>query len=276
MPRPGVVPKFSDLEVVALGLAAEALGIDSESLLFSRLEGYRREMPRLLSRRQYNDRRKSTTLLCQRIRERMAREMDGDEDCFCIDSMPVAVCRMARAGRCTMGRKDTEKASSYGYCAAQGAHFYGFKLHAVCGLNGVIPSFDLTRASVHDLHYLKDVKADFSDCTLLGDKGYISAQVQLDLFESARIRMEVPCRKNQRDRNPAFRPFAKARKRMETVFSQLYDLFMPCAITQKTPRVCSPGLSGKSAPSPSYNTLTTKTTSPSAGASMRCLNSANG
>lgn len=92
MPRPGVVPKFSDLKVVALGLATEALGIDSESLLFSRLEGYRREMPRLLSRRQYNDRRKSTTLLCQRIRERMAREMDGGEDCSCIESMPVEVC----------------------------------------------------------------------------------------------------------------------------------------------------------------------------------------
>ncbi len=172
VPRPGGVPKFSDLEVVALGLAAEALGIDSESLLFSRLEEYRREMPRLLSRRQYNDRRKSTAPLCQRIHERMAREMDGGEDCFCIDSMPVAVCRMARAGRCTMGRKDTGKAPSYGYCAAQGTHFYGYKLHAVCGLNGVIHSFDLTRASVHDLHYLKDVKADFSDCTLLGDNSF--------------------------------------------------------------------------------------------------------
>lgn len=122
MPRPGVVPEFSDLKVVALGLAAEALGIDSESLLFSRLEGYRREMPRLLSRRQYNDRRKSTALLRQRIRERMAREMDGGEDCFCIDSMPVAACRMARARRCTMGWKDTGKAPSYGYCAAQGTH----------------------------------------------------------------------------------------------------------------------------------------------------------
>lgn len=85
VPRSGVVPEFSDLKVVALG-------IDSESLLFSRLEGYRREMPRLLSRRQYNDRRKSTALLCQRIHERMAREMDGGEDCSCIESMPVGVC----------------------------------------------------------------------------------------------------------------------------------------------------------------------------------------
>ena len=212
--------------MVALSLAAEVLGIDSESLLFSRLEGYRREMPRLLSRRQYNDRRKSTAPLCQRIRERMAREMDGGEDCSCIDSMPVEVCRMARARRCTMGRKDTGKAPSYGYCAAQGTLFYGYKLHAVCGLNGGIHSSGLTKASVHDLHYLKDVKAGYAHCTLLGDKGHVSVQVRLDLFESARIRLEAPCRKNQRDRKPAFQPFAKARKRMETVFSQLCDQSM--------------------------------------------------
>ena len=151
MPRPGVVPRFSDLEVITLGLTAEALGIDSESLLFSRLKESRREIPHLLSRRQYNDRRKSTAPLCQCIRERMAREMDGGEDCFCIDSMPVEVCRMARARCCMMGRKDTGKAPSYGYCAAQGTHYYGYKLHAVCGLNGGIHSSGLTKASVHSI-----------------------------------------------------------------------------------------------------------------------------
>ena len=37
VPRRGVVPKFSDLEVVALNMASEAVGIDSESLLFAKL-----------------------------------------------------------------------------------------------------------------------------------------------------------------------------------------------------------------------------------------------
>ena len=60
VPRPGVVPKFSDLEVVALSMASEAVGIDSEFLLFSRLKEYGDKMPNLISRRQYNDRRKFT------------------------------------------------------------------------------------------------------------------------------------------------------------------------------------------------------------------------
>ena len=58
IPRRGVVPRFSDLEVIALSLTAEEMSIDSESLLFSRLAEYRKDLPNLISRRQFNDRRK--------------------------------------------------------------------------------------------------------------------------------------------------------------------------------------------------------------------------
>ena len=63
IPRPGVVPRFSDLEVVALSLTAEHLSIDSENNLFDRLKEYKTEMPNLISRRQFNDRRKFTAEL---------------------------------------------------------------------------------------------------------------------------------------------------------------------------------------------------------------------
>ena len=226
VPRRGVVPKFSDLEVVALNMASEAVGIDSESLLFANLQEYRVEIPNLISRRQYNDRRKITSSLCNAIRERMVAKMDGGEDYFCIDSKPIEVCRIARSKRCSMGKKDFSKAPGVGYCASQSMYYYGYKLHAVCGLSGVIHSFDLTKASVHDIHYLKDVKVDYSNCTVIGDRGYISAQVQLDLFETANIRLEVPYRCNQKEWKPTFPAFAKARKRIETIFSQLCDQFM--------------------------------------------------
>ena len=194
--RRGVVPRFSDIEIVALNMTSEAVGIDSESLLFAKLQEYKVEIPHLISRRQYNDRRKITSSLCNTIRERMAAEMDGGENCFCIDSKPIEVCRFSRSKRCCMGKKDFEKAPSIGYCASQGVYYYGYKLHALCGLSGFIHSFDLTKASVHDIHYLKDVKVDYSNCTVIGDRGYISAQVQLDLFETANIRLEVPYRCN--------------------------------------------------------------------------------
>ena len=66
----------------------------------------------------------------------------------------------------------------------------------------------------------------FSDCSIYGDKGYIGADVQLDLFETAHIKLECPYRHNQKDRKPTFVPLAKARKRIETLFSQLTDQFL--------------------------------------------------
>ena len=57
--RRGVVPKFSDIEVIALSLTAECLSINSENYLFSKLLAeYQNEFKNIISRRQYNDRRK--------------------------------------------------------------------------------------------------------------------------------------------------------------------------------------------------------------------------
>ncbi|KAA6318100.1 hypothetical protein EZS27_031844 [termite gut metagenome] len=52
IPRRGVVPRFSDLEVIALSLTTEALSKDSENLLFIKLStDYKDDFPHLISRR---------------------------------------------------------------------------------------------------------------------------------------------------------------------------------------------------------------------------------
>jgi hypothetical protein len=224
--RRGVVPKFSDLEVIALSLTAETMSIDSENYLFIQLAQYKSSFPNMISRRQFNDRRKFTGNLCETIRKRIADHVDGGEDYFCIDSKPIEVCRTARGQRCQMGKKDYSKAPSFGYCASQRTYYFGYKLHALCGLSGVIHAYDLTKASVHDINYLQDVKFEYHDCSIFGDRGYIGKEIQLDLFETANIKLECPYRLNQKDWKPQFIPYAKARKRIETVFSQLTDQFM--------------------------------------------------
>ena len=228
VPRCGPKPKFSDLEVVALSLAAESESIDSENWLFEyKLQEYRDKIPNLISRRQFNDRRKSAAGLCEAIRRRLAMEMDGGEDLFFVDSKPIEVCRVARGKRCKMGRTgDFSKAPDFGYCASQNTYYLGYKLHALCGLSGVIHSYDLSKASVYDPDYMKDVKLEYHDCCIYGDKGYVGKDVRLDLFETAHIRLECPYRINQKDWKPTFIPFAKARKRIETLFSQLTGQFM--------------------------------------------------
>ena len=227
IPRCGVVPKFSDLEVVALGITAEAFGFDSENFLFHRLRNECKEdLPNLISRRQFNARRKLAARLAEEIRKDVAAAIDGAEDVFCIDSKPIKVCQNARAKRCTMGRDNVSATPDWGYCASQGLHYYGYKLHAVCGIKGVIHSYDMTAASVHDLHYLDDVRWEYHDCMMLGDKGYLSAEVQKNLFETANIYLEVPYRLNQKNWRPPSWAYKRFRKRIETIFSQLNDNLM--------------------------------------------------
>lgn len=127
VPRCGVVPKFSDLEVIALGFTAEAFHFDSENYLFYRLHHEcKDDLPNLFSRRQFNSRRKLTARLAEEIRRDVAIAMDGSEDLFCVDSKPVKVCQNASAKRCAMGRDNPEAAPDLGYCASQGMYNYGY------------------------------------------------------------------------------------------------------------------------------------------------------
>ena len=227
IPRCGVKPKFSDIEVIALSMTSEALSIDSENLLFSKINtDYKNEFPNIISRRHYNDRRKYCFHLQKELRERVAKEIDKDEDIYTIDSKPFQVCKLSRMKRCKVGKNDYTIAPNLGYCASQDTWYYGYKLHAVASINGVIHSFDLTQASVHDIRYLNDIKFELSDCTLIGDKAYLNKEIQLDLFTTTNISLEVPMRENQKDYKPQYYQFKKVRKRIETVFSQLDDQFM--------------------------------------------------
>ena len=121
--------------------------------------------------------------------------MDGREDVFGIGSKPVKVCQNARAKRPASWGAMTLSVRRRGVIVLRKAcATMGIKLHAICGISGVIHSFDMTAANVHDLHYLKDVKWEYHDRMILGDKGYLSAATQPDLFENLVPVRAEPCR----------------------------------------------------------------------------------
>jgi hypothetical protein len=193
------------------------LSIDSEKLLFSKPDSdYKSDFSNLISRRQYNDRRKYLFGLTDSIRKGMVESIDATENVFSVIFHAVTVTKLVRQ----IIRKLLPRA------------FVLLKVllwiqtSAVCGIRGVIHSFDLTKVAVLDIHYLNDLKCEISDCTLLGNKAYISKEVRLDLFETAHISLEVPYRINSKDFKPAFGPFKRFRKRIETLFSQPDDRFL--------------------------------------------------
>ncbi len=195
--------------------------------MFSKLNSeYLNDFENLISRRQYNDRRKLLFEKTETVRKSMAERINNQADIFAIDSMPLEICKISREKRNKMGKESQHHSPDKGYCASQKKYFYGYKLHSVCSAAGVIQSLDLTKASVHDVHYLKDLKELFGNCMIIGDKGYISRQQQINLFETAGIELEVPMRSNQKEQKPTMWILKKVRKRIETVFSQLCDQFM--------------------------------------------------
>lgn len=216
-------PKLKDLELISLTLTAECMGIDSENHLF-------RQIPETIEcridRSVYNRRKRRLADNINDLRMKIARIFNEFEKYFIVDSMPVEVCKLSRSGTSKICKYAEYCFPNRGFCASQQMHFYGYKLHAVCSVSGVFQSIDLTPASVHDIRYLKDIREQLSDCTLLGDKGYLSSEIQIDLFNHANIELETPKRINQKDYKPQFYLFKKQRKRIETLFSQLCDHFM--------------------------------------------------
>ena len=219
-----IKPKLSDIELISLMILAEFKSIDSEHQLFREIKGF--EIGPNIERSVYNRRKRKLFPFIEEIRMKMVDKLNESENYFIVDSMPLEVCKISCSFRSKICKDVDYAYPNKGFCASQNLHFYGYKLHAVCSISSVFQSFDISPESVHDIHYLQDIKLQMSDCVLLGDKGYLSQTIQLDLFNEVNIELETPKRKNQKDYKPQFYQFKKYRKRIETLFSQLCDQFM--------------------------------------------------
>lgn len=227
IPKPGITPQFSDLEVISLSLTAEYMSLDSENWLFSKINSdFKDDFPHIIDRSRFNRRKRHLFYALESVRQKLATQFLEFEEYFIIDSMPLEVCRVAREKRAKICRESFETAPDKGFCASQNFYFYGYKLQGICSANGVFHSVELTKASVHDTTFLKESNTQLADCVILGDKGYLSSSLQLDLFQTANIRLETPMRANQLNYKKQAWVFRKTRKRIETLFSQLCDQFM--------------------------------------------------
>lgn len=221
-------PNVSDIEIIALSITMEAIGITSENLLFSKLQS---DYPILFShfpnRRNFNKRRKKLQVKIDQIALEMAEVLTKDEDTFVMDSAPSPICRTVRAPRLRIMKDDIEFQPAYGYQAIDKVRYYGFKLHLLVSSTGTIKNHIITPANVHDVKVAKDLADAFiSDCELLGDKGYFSEPVQLSLFNSLKVNLKTPQKKNMKPISNWTRGNAKKRKVVETVFAQLEDQFL--------------------------------------------------
>jgi len=215
-------PKLSNLEIVALNITAEYMSYNSELQLFRAIKGT--ELEDKIERSVYNKRRRKLIDYTEKIRQSLSQKFAHLSNLFIIDSAPVPICKNSRAKRSNICAT-YEIQPAFGYCAAQKAHYYGYKLHLVCDENAIIHSFDFTPANIHDINYLKDVKYNLKNCELIGDRAYISTDYQSDLFNQSQIKLSVPMRSNSFNPTEFSRMKRRKRKRIETLVSQLDGQF---------------------------------------------------
>jgi hypothetical protein len=225
--KPGPRPEFSDLEVLALTITSEYMSLDSENWLFGKIRSdYSDEFSNIIDRSRFNRRKRGLFDVLDLVRRSLAERFLEFEEYFIIDSMPLEICKLSRERRSKICSEVYETSPEKGYCASQKMYFYGYKLQGVCSVNGVFQSIELTKANVHDTTFLSEMNSQLSECVLIGDKGYLSSSIQLDLFHTANIKLETPMRSNQKNYVKQDWLFRKTRKRLETLFSQLCDQFM--------------------------------------------------
>ena len=146
-------------------------------------------------------------------------ELFATGEAFLIDSMPVPICRRARARRC---RKVRGKAYC-GYGAAKRERLFGWRLHLVCTTDGVPVAFDLLPGGLHDRTPLHELTCDLPEgAAVYGDKAYNAGDDEARLAAETGVRL-VPRRKASMRPNLwadklALRAY---RKRIEALFSQL-------------------------------------------------------
>lgn len=222
-------PTMSDTGVIALSLMAESASIDSENLLFTILKSdYAGVFPGLPDRSRFNVRRRKhrerIEELCKRIGFCMAKEPTLVD---IVDSVPIPVVKNSRERNYTICRENEETAPRKGFSAVDQRYYIGYKLHLLVDEHGITSDIQVLPANIHDITALKNYEPDFTQQgrTLIGDRGYISATVQHDLFTEYDVELIVPYRRNQKGFKPTDPKLGRKRRRIEVMFAQLCDQF---------------------------------------------------
>lgn len=147
-------------------------------------------------------------------------EVGRHNEVFVIDSMPVPVCRRARARRCRKVRGRIY----CGYCAAKHEKFFGWRLHLICTPTGLPVSFSILPASLHDLTPVHELTYALpKGARVFGDKAFNSVEDERSIFEALGVRL-IPIRKANMLPHPWFLDeleLQEYRHTIETVNSQL-------------------------------------------------------
>ena len=224
--RRGPAPICSDSELIAMALIGECRGWDQETEMLSNWRERRHLFPHIPSQSRFNRRRRNLMQSFNLIRQVLLSCLDLAHDRQCvIDSLPVPAVQFYLVPSST-GDWATYGAT-FGKVPSKQQTIFGYKLHLLITLGGIILDFELAPANASELSVGFELLTEHFDLTVIGDKGYISAEKAAQLWRHNHTRLQTLPRRNQKRQLPraAQRTINAVRQIIETVNNQLSNQF---------------------------------------------------
>lgn len=222
--RPGPAPACSDSELITMAIVGQCRGWDLETDVISHWHEHRDLFPVVPERSRFNRRRRNLMQAINCVRQVVLRLLDLAQDRYCtIDSLPVPVVQFHLVPGAS--REWAAHGATFGKVVTKKQTIFGYKLHLLVTLNGVILDFVLAPAHVTDLQVGEELLSAHTDLVVIGDKGYISAAVADTLADTNRLHLLTIPRRNQKRQLPrAVARLLNARRQIiETVHGQLTE-----------------------------------------------------
>jgi hypothetical protein len=197
-----------------------------ETELLSNWQSHRDLFPHIPSQSRFNRRRRNLMFIFNWIRRILLSWIDVAQDNQCvIDSLPIPVVKFHLVPSSTGNWRAYE--ARFGKVPSKKETIFGYKLHLLVTMGGVIIDFVLAPANATDLNAGLDMLFEHTDLTVIGDKAYISAEQTAELWRTNRLRLQTLPRKNQKKQlpKPIRKLFNAVRQIIETVNGQLDGQF---------------------------------------------------
>jgi len=186
----GPMPQLADSEVLTMEIVGEILGLDTDKTIFEFFKRfYGHYFPKLSWRVTFARQSAKLWAVKQHLFKHIAQRFR--DTVVVLDSFPIHVCRFVRA----KGSKLFKGIANYGKELGNQT-FYGFKLHVKINSIGMIQSFDLTPANIHDICMVREL-TDGDTGLLLGDRAYLSKALKTELLESQGLELSAPTKYGQ-------------------------------------------------------------------------------
>lgn len=224
--RPGPAPVCTDSELLTMAIVGECCGWDAETVVVAQWRRYRHLFPQQLERSRFNRRRRALRLGVNCVRQLVLRVLDVAADRQCaLDSLPVPVVQFHLVPGAA--REWAAHGAAFGVVSSKQQWIYGYKLHLLVTLGGVILDCDLAPANAPEAQVGAELLAEHADLIVVADKGYLHAGLAAALQAERGVTLLTPRRRNQRPQRAAAvtRLINGSRQIIETVNGQLADQF---------------------------------------------------